>query len=333
MGRWKVTLLIGFLILFSATLASAQFKFERPITLIVPWAAGGASDQTARVLAGEMEKTLSQKIAVVNQPGGSGSIGQKGVYDAKHDGYTWAGNADGSVVTYQTLGLLDYPSHKDWLHYYAIFTPIVITVPADSKINSPTELAAEMKKRPGEVKVASAGVGAGGHAAAETFKKATGIEYKHVPYKGGYPAVVATVQGECDAVMQLSMEVADMLRAKKLKALAVMSKEPLVISGYGEIPSVMKFIPNHLPLGYLFGLQIPKGIPEAAKTAIDAAFDKACQSESIKRLADQKACKAVNIRGKEADEAIERIGSIVNWMFQDIGQAKKSPAEFGFKKP
>lgn len=333
MGRWKVTLLIGFLILFSATLASAQFKFERPITIIVPWAAGGASDQTARVLAGEMEKTLGQKIAVVNQPGGSGSIGQKGVYDAKHDGYTWAGNADGSVVTYQTLGLLDYPSHKDWLHYYAIFTPIVITVPADSKINSVLDLVAEMKKRPGEVKVASAGVGAGGHAAAETFKKATGIEYKHVPYKGGYPAVVATVQGECEAVMQLSMEVADMLRAKKLKALAVMSREPLVISGYGEIPSVMKFIPNHLPLGYLFGLQIPKGIPEAAKKTIDEAFDKASQSESVKRLADQKACKAVNIRGKEADEAIERIGSIVNWMFQDIGMAKKSPAEFGFKKP
>ncbi|MGQ9645056.1 MAG: Bug family tripartite tricarboxylate transporter substrate binding protein [Thermodesulfobacteriota bacterium] len=333
MGRGKVTLLTVFLIFFSATLASAQFKFERPITIIVPWAAGGASDQTARVLAGEMEKTLGQKIAVMNQPGGSGSIGQKGVYDAKHDGYTWAGNADGSVVTYQTLGLLDYPSHKDWHHYYAIFTPIVITVPADSKINTVLDLVAEMKKRPGEVKVASAGVGAGGHAAAETFKKATGIEYKHVPYKGGYPAVVATVQGECETVMQLSMEVADMLRAKKLKALAVMSKEPLVISGYGEIPPVMKFIPNHLPLGYLFGLQIPRGIPEAAKKAIDEAFDKACQSESIKRLADQKACKAVNIRDKDADEAIERIGSIVNWMFQEIGMAKKSPAEFGFKKP
>ncbi len=333
MGKWKIAVIFTILTVFSASLAFAQFKFERPITLIVPWAAGGASDQTARVLAGEMEKTLGQKIAVVNQPGGSGSIGQKGVYDAKHDGYTWAGNADGSVVTYQTLGLLEYPSHRDWHHYYAISTPIVICVPADSKINNPAELAAEMKKRPGQVKVASAGVGAGGHAAAEVFRKATGIEYKHIPYKGGYPAVVATVQGEVDTVMQLSLEVADMLRAKKLKALAVMSKEPLTISGYGEIPSVMKFIPNHQPLGYLFGLQIPRDIPEPAKLAIDAAFDKACQSESLKRLADQKACKAVDIRGKEADAAIESIGSIVNWMFSDIGQAKKSPADFGFKKP
>jgi tripartite-type tricarboxylate transporter receptor subunit TctC len=214
-----------------------------------------------------------------------------------------------------------------------MFTPIVICVPADSKLNTPTELAAEMKKKPGEVKVASAGVGAGGHAAAEVFRKATGIEYKHIPYKGGYPAVVATVQGETDAVMQLSLEVADMLRAKKLKALAVMSKDPLMISGYGEIPSVMKFIPNHQALGYLFGLQIPRKIPEPVKLTIDAAFDKATQSESIKKLADQKACKAVNIRGAKADEAIEQIGSVVNWMFQDIGQAKKSPADFGFKKP
>jgi tripartite-type tricarboxylate transporter receptor subunit TctC len=333
MKKCLVLLAVACLIVSSASLASAQFKFERPITLIVPWAAGGASDQTARVLAGEMEKTLGQKIAVVNQPGGSGSIGQKGVYDAKHDGYTWAGNADGSVVTYQVLGLLEYPSHRDWLHYYAISTPIVITVPADSKINTPNDLVAEMKKRPGEVKVASAGVGAGGHAAAEVFRKATGIEYKHIPYKGGYPAVVATVQGEVDTVMQLSLEVADMLRAKKLKALAVMAKDPLAISGYGEIPPITKFIPNHPPLGYLFGLQIPRDIPAGVKSAIDAAFDKAVQSESLKRLADQKACKVVNIQGKEADESNERIGSIVNWMFQDIGQAKKSPAEFGFKKP
>jgi putative tricarboxylic transport membrane protein len=139
MKKWKFSLMLSVLLVFCASLSFAQFKFERPITIIVPWAAGGASDQVARVLAGEMEKTLGQKIAVVNQPGGSGSIGQKGVYDAKHDGYTWAGNADGSVVTYQTLGLLEYPSHKDWHHYYAMFTPIVICVPADSKFNSPTK--------------------------------------------------------------------------------------------------------------------------------------------------------------------------------------------------
>ncbi|MGD8298354.1 MAG: tripartite tricarboxylate transporter substrate-binding protein, partial [Desulfobacterales bacterium] len=82
---------------FAAAMVSAEWQPKRPITLIVPWAAGGATDQTCRTLAGEMEKVLGQKIPVINQPGGSGSIGMKNAFEAKHDGYTWTGNADGSV--------------------------------------------------------------------------------------------------------------------------------------------------------------------------------------------------------------------------------------------
>ena len=156
---------------FSAAFASAEWQPQRPITLIVPWAAGGATDQTCRVLAGEMEKVLGQKIPVVNQPGGSGSIGMKNAYEAKHDGYTWTGNADGSVITYQVLDLLPNISHRDWIHYYAMLTAPVICVQYDSKIKTIDDLVAEFKARPGEVKVASAGVGAGGHLAAETFRK------------------------------------------------------------------------------------------------------------------------------------------------------------------
>ena len=104
--------------------------------MIVPWAAGGATDQTCRILAGEMEKVLGQKIPVINQPGGSGSIGMKNAFEAKHDGYTWAGNADGSVITYQVLDLLPNISHRDWIHYYAMLTAPVICVPGDSKIKT-----------------------------------------------------------------------------------------------------------------------------------------------------------------------------------------------------
>ena len=146
---------------FSAALVQAEWQPNRPITLIVPWAAGGATDQTCRVLAGEMEKVLGQKIPVVNQPGGAGSIGMKNAFEAKHDGYTWTGNADGSVITYQVLDLLPNISHRDWIHYYAMLTAPVICVPYDSKIMTVDDLVAEFKARPGEVKVASAGVGAG----------------------------------------------------------------------------------------------------------------------------------------------------------------------------
>ncbi len=331
MKKFGILTLIAVLV-FSASLAHAKWKPARPVTLIVPWAAGGATDQTNRVLAGEMEKVLKQKIAVVNQPGGSGSIGMKNAFEAKHDGYTWAGNADGSVITYQVLDLLPTISHRDWIHYYAVLTAPVICIPADSKIKTINDLIAEFKARPKDVKVASAGIGAGGHLAAETFRKATGIEYLHVPYKGGYPAVVATVKKECEVVMQLSMEVADMLRAKKLRALANMSTETLQVSGYGAIPPVMEFLPRHAPLQYLFGLYLPKGVPAEVVKAVNEAFDFAAKSDSIKRLADQKACAAVSYKGDEALKLAERTGNNINWILFDIGVAKKRPDQFGFKR-
>ncbi len=332
MKKAGIFFLIGLFVL-SAAVTNAGWKPTRTISLIVPWAAGGATDQTNRVLAGEMEKVLGRKIAVINQPGGSGSIGMKNAFEAKHDGYTWAGNADGSVITYQVLDLLPNISHRDWRHYYAVLTAPVICVPADSKIKTISDLVAEFKAKPNQVKVASAGIGAGGHLAAETFRKATGITYKHVPYKGGYPAVVATVKKECEVVMQLSMEVADMLRAKKLRALANMSMGSLEISDYGEVPPVMKFLPNHAPLQYLFGLYVPKDLPGDIIEAIDEAFDVAAKSDSIKRLAEQKACKAVNYKGDEALKLAEMTGNNINWILYDIGAAKKSPDLFGFKRP
>jgi tripartite-type tricarboxylate transporter receptor subunit TctC len=110
------------------------WKPEKTITLIVPWGAGGATDQTCRTVASEMEPILGQKIAVVNQPGASGSTGQKSAFDAAHDGYTWAGNADASVATYQVLDLTPEISHRDWQAYFAIFTPCVICVNPNSDI-------------------------------------------------------------------------------------------------------------------------------------------------------------------------------------------------------
>ena len=166
--------------------------------------------------------------------------------------------------------------------------------------------------------------------AADTFRKATGIEYRHIPYKGGYPAVVSTVKGETEVVMQLSMEAADMLRAKKLRALANMSTQTLVIDGYGEVTPVMQFMPDHAPMQYLFVLYIPKDTPQDAVDAINKAFDAAAASDSIKRLAKEKASAVVNYKGEEALKISETTGNNVNCIMHEIGLAKKDPAAFGF---
>ena len=181
MGKLKITLLIGFLILFSATLASAQFKFQRPITVIVPWPAGGASDTTARMIAGQMEPILGQRVVIVNSPGGAGAIGTKEVWDRPHDGYTLTGNATAGFSGYAVLGRMEQ-THRDWIYFLPMYTPIVICVKKESPFKTVEDLIAAMKARPGAVTVATAGVGSGGFYGIEIFKAATGITYRHIPY-------------------------------------------------------------------------------------------------------------------------------------------------------
>lgn len=311
--------------------ASAGWKPNKTITLIVPWGAGGASDQTGRILASGMEEILGAKIAVVNQPGASGSTGQKSSYDAPKDGYTWSANADASVATYQVQDLTPNISHRDWNAYFAIFTPCVITVNPDSKIVDWDSLMNAFKTR--KVKVASAGIGAGGHIAAETFASQMGVNYTHVPYGGGNPAVVATVSGETEAVMQLSMEVADMLRAGKLRAIAVLDSNPLNISGVEEIPAITDFVPGFPSVGFNFGLFIPKGIPADAQAAISDAFKQASQTDKVRDFAELKGSVAVSVQGAEADAIMEQAASMFGWLMYEGGVANVNPETLGIDRP
>ena len=244
----------------SAPAPAAEWKPTKPITAIVPWPAGGATDLTVRILASEMEKVLGQRISVVNTPGASGAIGMQNAYDAAKDGYTWAGNADVSIVNYPVLDLMKI-THRDWNHWYALMTPNIIATTADYPVKDVADLVKMMKEKPGQVAVASAGVGSSGHLALEVFKSATGTTPRHVPYAGGNPAVIATISGESNVVMQLSMEEADMIRAKKLKPLANTSNRTLNISGYGEVPPITKWFPNFPSTGSHFGIMVAKGVP------------------------------------------------------------------------
>ncbi len=311
--------------------AEAGWKPSKTITMIVPWGAGGASDQTGRIVAAGMEPILGAKIAVVNQPGASGATGQKSAFDADHDGYTWAANADASVATYQVQDLTPDISHRDWNAYFAIFTPCVITVNPDSKITDWDSLMTAFKSR--RVKVASAGIGAGGHIAAETFASQMDVTYNHVPYGGGNPAVVATVAGETEVVMQLSMEVADMLRAGKLRAIAVLDSVPLNITGVDEIPAITDFAPGFPSVGFNFGLFIPKDIPADAQEAISAAFTAASQTDKVREFAELKGSVAVSIQGEEADAIMEQAASMFGWLMYEGGVASVNPETLGIDRP
>jgi tripartite-type tricarboxylate transporter receptor subunit TctC len=304
--------------------AQEKWKPTKTISVIVPWPAGGASDTVARMISGVMEQSIGQRMVIVNTAGGAGAIGTKEVWDKPHDGYTLTGNATVSVGSYAVLGKLEQ-THRDWIYYLPIFTPNVICVKGDSPIKSVDDLIATMKAKPGATVLSSAGVGSSGYFASELFKAAAGVTFRHVPYAGGVPAVMAVASGEAEVVMQLSVEVAELLRSGKLRALAVSSKVPLTIDGYGEIPSVQKFIPSFPDYGSYFGLMAPADLPKDVIAAYDDAFVKVAASQAVKDYAKTKGAMPISIYGNEAKELTERLASKEAWILFDSGTATKSP--------
>ncbi len=332
--RKRSVLLLVVALLATAGLAYAApgWRPARPVTVIVPWPAGGSTDMTARVLASQMERFLGQRIVIVNTPGAGGAIGMKEAWDRPRDGYTWAANSSTAVISYPVLGQLEV-THRDWLYFYVLYAPNVIAVPANSPFRTARDLAEAMRARPGAIRVSSAGAGSSGHLGAETFRLAVGATYRHVPYAGGAPAVVAAVQGEVEAVMQLSMEVAEMLRAGRLRALAVMSRSPLTMEGYGVIPPITQVLPNFPETGSYFGLMLPKDMPADIVATVEAAFRPASEAPAVRLFARQNGVVAVSLSGRQATEVTEQKARRVAWTLFEAGLAKKSPAELGIPRP
>ena len=256
--------LVGCAVGLLATAAVAQdysWKPDRPVNIIVPWAAGGSTDQMARIVAAELEAELKQKFIVVNQPGASGSVGTKNAVDAPKDGYTWAAGAATDVGTYRVLGLLD-TGIKDWHLFFAVANLTAIAANPNAPFKDFGQLLEALKKNGANVPIATAGLSSAGHNFMESVKSAGKIEYKHVTYDGGNPAVLAAVSGETQAVAQLLVEMTEMIKGKRLVPLAVLSDKPIMLEGFGEIAPTTKWLPSMpAPMNY-FGIWVPRGAPD-----------------------------------------------------------------------
>src|SRR4028119_943500 len=157
-----------------STAVSAQnypWKPDRPVTLVVPWAAGGSTDQMARIVASELESELKQKVVVVNQPGASGSVGTKGVLEGTKDGYTWAAGAAVDIGGYKVLGLLD-SQLKDWHLFFAVANVNTVSANPNAPFKDFGQFLETLKKNGKDVPVATAGLSSAGHNMMETIRKA-----------------------------------------------------------------------------------------------------------------------------------------------------------------
>ncbi len=317
----------------AAPAAAQQWKPSRPINLIVPWAAGGSTDQITRVTAIEMEKALGQTIVIINQPGASGSIGTKSALDATKDGYTWAAGAAQDLGTYETLGSLK-TRINDWHLFLTVANIQVIGVNPKTPYNTAKELLDAMKAQPSKISVATAGVTSAGHNAMELISKATGVKYRHVTYDGGNPAVVATVAGEADVTTQLAVEQADMIRGKRLRPLAAVSDKPLELEGYGVIPPLSQTLPGFTAPANYFGIFIPKGVPDDVVKTVQKIWDEnIAKSEAIKKYATSRGALFAPSSGEAAQKAVFPAIQANAWLLFDGGKAKVSPDTVGIPKP
>lgn len=309
------------------------WKPTKPITIIVPWGAGGATDQVTRVTAGVIEKELGQKVVIVNQPGASGSIGKKNAWDAPRDGYTWAAGAPKQLGTYKLLGLWD-TWVDDWQLYVTVTNVPLVSVNPDTEYMDMDQLLQAMSES--KISVATAGAGSSGHSAIEGLKAATGIDYRHVTYDGGNPAVIATVGGETEVVTQLASEQSEMIRGKRLRPLAVLANQPLAIEGYGDVPPITNFVSEPLPvLSTAFGIFIPKeGTPAEVFATFDMIWkDVIPNSPELTAYALEKGALFAPSAGQTARDRVWPEIQGDAWSFEAAGRAKISPEELGIPKP
>ncbi|MGD9834008.1 MAG: Bug family tripartite tricarboxylate transporter substrate binding protein, partial [Piscinibacter sp.] len=255
----------------------------KPITLVVPFPAGGALDAVARPMAEGMRKILGQAVVVENVPGAGGTVGTGNVARAAPDGYTIL---LGSVATHAIAAGIYPKLSYDPLANFAPITqltrgPLVLAVGPQFKAGSVRELVAAAKASPGTINYASTGNGTALHVAGELFKSAAGINVQHVPYRGGGQAMTALMAGEVSYIIGNTQLVMPLISGGKIKALAVTGERRL--AALPDLPTMAEAGTPGVDVVTWFGLFAPAGTPADIVEQLNSAAAAALKSEAVQR--------------------------------------------------
>lgn len=276
------------LMLGTSFAAAQDWKPDHPINLIVPWGAGGSTDQVTRVTAPILAEALGVDVVVVNQPGASGAIGTQEVLNAPRDGYTWTANAIANNATYAVTGLLEDTNIDDWHIYLSVANVPVVSVPVDSEFTDFGQLLEAFKTRGDDVTVATAGITSSGGTAIGALSGAAGnFPFNMITYDGGGPAAIAAAAGEAMVTTQLAVEQTELIRGGRLRALAVLSNQPLLLDGVDPIPPITNWLPDMELAPDYFGIFVPTGVPDEVIATLDKIWaEKVTTSDALKTYAE-----------------------------------------------
>ncbi len=271
--------LLGLLSVVSVLPAAAQNYPVRPITLIVPWGAGGGTDATARIIGSLMEKDLGQPVNVVNRTGGSGVVGHAAIASAQPDGYTiglatveigmmhWQGLTELTSASYTPIGLVNAD-------------PAGVQVRADSPYKTVNELLAAIKANPGKFKASGTGQGGIWHLAIAGLLRDQKIDpaaLPWVPSNGAAPGLQDMVAGGIEVAPVSLPEARSLIDAGKVKSLAIMNDKPSAL--YPNVPTLKSALGSDWTMAAWRGIVAPKGLPAPIRDKL---------AESVRKVAVSK---------------------------------------------
>ena len=289
--------------------SSAAFP-ERPITLVVPFPAGGSTDLIARLVASRMTATLGQQIVVDNRGGAGGNLGSAAVAKAEPDGYTLL---MGTVATHALNPALYKKMPFDPVKDFApvsllVLVPNVLVVNPEFPAKTVPELIELLKAKPGEFSYASSGNGTPLHLSGELFKTMAGVDMVHVPYKGAGPALVDVIAGHVPIMFDNLPPSLEQIRAGKLRGIAVTTKERAPSAP--DMPTIAETLPGYETYSWN-AIFAPAGTPKEAIDKINAAGLAALADPEVKaKLQDLSA----TIVGSTPDELAQHVqAELTKW--------------------
>lgn len=337
MRKMKILVLALLVVfVFTATMGCGSIgkkKFpERDLNGIIMWGAGGAMDNMSRSITPLVEQHLGKKIVLQNKPGGSGAIATQFVFDQKADGYTLLYGAENpQLYRIMELSNLDY---KD-------FEPIIIlargtavvTVPPDSKYQTIQDLINDGKANPGKINMGATGAGGLPFVVAAMLKATSGASFNLITFDGEGPALTNMLGGHVDFTATGIPAARELIRAGKVRALAVIANEP--VPGLENIPPIGKLMPEYqklLPWGPFYGVFVKKDTPKEIVDVLTNAFQKGYKEEKFQNFIKDFGAVPMGISGQEAKDFLLKWQQVTSWLMFDAGGAKKSPEEFGIKR-
>lgn len=289
MRRFKafVTSMVAGVALLAAAGAQAAFP-DRPITMIVPWGAGGGTDATARIIASLMEKELKQPVNVVNRTGGSGVVGHAAIAQAPADGYTigmitveiammhWQGLTELTPSSYTPIALVNAD-------------PAGVQVPADAPYKSVKDLLAAVKASPGKFKASGTGQGGIWHLALAGLLRDQGIDpasVAWVPSNGAAPGLQDMIAGGVQIAPVSLPEARALIEAGKVKSLAIMDPKPSAL--FPNVPTLKSETGSDWTMAAWRGIAAPKGLPKDVADKLTAVVKKVYDSKEYQDFMAQR---------------------------------------------